>query len=147
MVSYKPAKVLRRINRSLSRKLVYAGNSLGAISRTDDRRAFAYTFIAIQFQLTFVSDLKCFFLSKGESTRFQQNAPYILTSFEQKLGEIAMGSKDVDWNVPTAIQRPEGVEGINDVETLLKSVDRVGECFEIMSSFMERDIPRLCGPY
>jgi hypothetical protein len=127
-----PDKVLRRTITSLSKKLVYGDDARKGIKATHDRKALAYTFIAIQrrLQLKIVSDLHGRFLGKGEMSKFQQNTPYIQTNFEEKLGEIAVAGDDVDWTVLTAVQRPKGVEGVDEMDELLVLVDRICECFE-----------------
>ena len=127
-----PEKVLRRQIQSLQRRLIYADECQKAFSATQDKRAFAYTFMGIQrrLQLTVVSDLRCRFLQKGESKKFQQNTPYIQTSFEETLAEIAMEAGKVDWQVLTAVQRPKGVESVSNTDELLLLVDRICECFE-----------------
>jgi len=127
-----PEKILRREIRELSQKLLYAQESREAISKTNDRAALAYTFLALQrrLQLTIVSDLNYQFLKKGEARSFQQNTPYIPTNLEERLAEIVMAQEKIDWTVFTAVQRPKGVDTVESMDELLSLVDRVCKCFE-----------------
>ena len=133
IVPYKPEKVLRRDILELERRVVYGDDKLPHIEQTTDWCSLAYTFIAAQrrLQLKVVSDLRGRFLMKGESDRMQQNTPFIQTSFEVRLGELAMASENVDWDVLGAIQNPRGVDSAaEDKEKALKDVDSVCMCLE-----------------
>jgi hypothetical protein len=127
-----PAKVLRRDIEALSKRLLYAEDAEKAISNTSDRVSLAYTFLAVQrrLQLKIVSDLHGKFLGKGESSKFQQNTPYVQTSFEERLVEIAMSRKNVDRAVLTAVQKPRGFETVESVDELVGLVDVVCGFFE-----------------
>lgn len=127
-----PEKVLRREIQGLSQRLLYAQEARVAISATTDRAALAYTFLALErrLQLTIVSDLHCQFLKKGEAKLFQQNTPYIPTSLENRLAEIVMAQEHIDWLVFTAVQRPKGVDAVDNTEELVALVDRVCTCLE-----------------
>lgn len=127
-----PEKVLRRDIASLSQNLVYGDSARQSISATHDRVALAYTFLAIQrkLQLKIVSDEQSNFLEKGQSSRYQQNTPYIPTTLEERLAEIALKDPQVDWAVLTAVRRPAGVEAVDSTGELLELVDRVCGCFE-----------------
>lgn len=127
-----PAKILRRDIDALSKRHLYAEEAGKVISETNDRVALAYTFLAIQrrLQLKIVSDLRKRFLNKGESNRFQQNTPYVQTSFEKRLAEIAMSREDVDWAVLTAVQKPKGFEAVESSDELVSLVDVVCGIFE-----------------
>jgi len=132
LVPMRPEKVLRRDIEMLSRQLVYGEEVREAISKTEDRKALAYTFMALQrkLQTKVVSDLHCRFLQKGESRKFQQNTPDIPTNFENKLAEIAMADEKVDWAVLKGVRPPRETERIELSEELYALVDRICECFE-----------------
>jgi hypothetical protein len=132
LVPTAPEKCLRRDILKLARTLVYADDIYPAIQKTLDRKSLAYTFLALQrrLQCKVVSDLYGCFLGKGEGRKIQQNTPYKATSFEERLGEIAMAGENVDWSVLTAVRRPNGVEGIASTDDFLDLVDRVCECLE-----------------
>ena len=132
LVPMQPEKVLRRDIEMLSRQLVYGEEAREAISKTEDRKAVAYTFMALQrkLQQKVVSDLHSRFLQKGESRKFQQNTPDIPTNFENKVAEIAMADEKVDWAVLKAVRPPRETERIESSEELYLLVDRICECFE-----------------
>jgi len=127
-----PDKVLRREIQGLSQQLLYAQEAKPAISATNDHAALAYTLLSLErrLQLTIVSDLRGRFLQKGEAKLFQQNTPHIPTSLENRLAEIVLAQRTIDWPVFTAVQRPKGVDAVDSTDELLVIVDRVCTCFE-----------------
>ena len=127
-----PEKVLRREIQGLAQKSLYAQDARTAILATTDHAALAYTFLALErrLQLKIVSDLNGQFLKKGETGLFQQNTPYVPTSLEDRLAEIVMAQKKIDWTVFTAVQRPKGVDAVDSTDELVSMVDRVCTCFE-----------------